>query len=93
MKIDRMNKVSINNLLAFFDIKTSDGFILKGFTLVKSKNDGGMFVGFPSKQDKEGEWKDTIWCDKQLRQEVNKLAHDEYNSSSDVDDFIDFDVK
>lgn len=93
MKISRMNKGEWGNVLAFFDLTTSEGFTIKGFKLVKSK-DGGMFVGFPSEKNKDGEYNDTIWCEKQLRQEINQLAHEEYNGSESVekvDDF--FDVK
>ena len=33
MKIERMNKGSWGKLRAFFDLKTSDGFVIKGFKI------------------------------------------------------------
>ena len=38
-----MNKGNWGKLRAFFDLKTSDGFIIKGFKIVEGIN--GLFVG------------------------------------------------
>ena len=76
MKINRMHIGAWGKVRAFFDIKTQDGFIIKGFKLIESE---GLFVGFPSSKDKDGEYVETISADKQLKQQVNKLAHDHYN--------------
>tara|TARA_Y100000401_G_scaffold73348_1_gene59347 strand:- start:19797 stop:20093 length:297 start_codon:yes stop_codon:yes gene_type:complete len=80
MKIERMNKGDWGKVKAFFNVETSEGFSLKGFKLVEGIN--GMFVGFPSQKDKEGEYKDTIFASKELRQKLNDLAISEYGSSS-----------
>lgn len=74
--IDRFKKGSWGKIVAFFDLKTKEGFILKGFKLVDSNN--GLFVGFPSEKDKDGNYNDTIRADKALKQEVNHLAVSEY---------------
>ena len=75
-----MNKGDWGKVKAFFNVETSEGFSLKGFKLVEGIN--GMFVGFPSQKDKEGEYKDTIFASKELRQKLNDLAISEYGSSS-----------
>ena len=45
MKISRMKKGEWGKVVAFFDVETEEGFIIKGFKLV---NHDGLFVGFPS---------------------------------------------
>mgnify|MGYP005838268075 CR=1 FL=1 len=52
---------------------------------VKVVEADGLFVGFPSQKDKDGEYQDTISCDKTLRQQINKLAHDYYHSKEEID--------
>ena len=79
MKITRMNKGDLGKVKAFFDLETQDGFTIKGFKLVEGAN--GMFAGFPSQQNKDGEYNDTIFADKTLKQKVNQLALEHYNQS------------
>ena len=85
MKIARMHKGTWGQIVAFFDIATEEGFVIKGFKLVKSKADGGLFVGFPSEKDKDGEYQDTISCDKTLRQQVNLMAHKHYHGEEIIE--------
>ena len=80
MKIGRMNKGSWGKIKAFFDLITADGFTIKGFKLVEGAN--GDFVGFPS-QEKDGEYYDTVFADKEIKMEVNELAKREYDNPSD----------
>ena len=75
-----MNKGNWGKLRAFFDLKTSDGFIIKGFKIVEGIN--GLFVGMPSVQNKEGEYYDSVFADKELRDELEKLAIREYGQDS-----------
>ena len=82
MKIERMNKGEWGKLRAFFDLKTSDGFIIKGFKLVEGIN--GLFVGMPSVQNKEGEYNDSVFADRDLRDELTELAIREYGQESVV---------
>ena len=88
MKISRMTKGEWGKVRAFFDLETEDGFTIKGFKVVQGIE--GLFVGFPSQKDKEGEYNETISADKTLKQKVNQLALDYYNrlgsSKSDEDD-------
>ena len=80
MKIERMNKGNWGKLRAFFDLRTSDGFVIKGFKIVEGIN--GLFVGMPSVQTKEGEYYDSVFADKDLRDELEKLAIREYGQES-----------
>jgi DNA-binding cell septation regulator SpoVG len=77
MQISRMTKGEWNKVRAFFDLQSEEGFTIKGFKLVEGNE--GMFVGFPSQKNKDGEYQDTIFADKILKQKVNKLALDYYN--------------
>lgn len=77
MKITRMAKGEWSKIRAFFDLETEDGFVMKGFKLVEGSN--GMFVGFPNQKNKDGEYNDTIFADKTLKQKVNQLALEHYN--------------
>ncbi len=80
MKIERMNKGSWGKLRAYFDLRTSDGFIIKGFKIVEGIN--GLFVGMPSQQNKEGEYYDSVYADKDLKDDLEKLAIREYGQES-----------
>ena len=77
MKISRMAKGEWSKIRAFFDLETSDGFTIKGFKIVEGSS--GLFVGFPNQKNKDGEYNDTIFASKELKQKVNKLALDYYN--------------
>ncbi len=75
-----MNKGQWGKLRAFFDLKTSDGFVIKGFKLVEGIS--GLFVGMPSMQGKDGEYYDTVFADKDLRDELQQVALRAYGQES-----------
>ena len=87
MKIGEMKKGSWNKIRAFFDIITEEGFTLKNFKLVEGIN--GLFVGFPSQKGNDDEYHDTVWADKELKVEVNKLAIAEYGEGVEEMSFDD----
>ena len=76
MKIERINKGSWGKVRAFFDIRTQDGFIVKGFSIVEGIN--GLFVSFPSKKGQDDEYYNTVIADRDLRDELTQLAMKEY---------------
>ena len=78
MRISRINKGSWGKVRAFFDVETDEGFTMKGFKLIEGTN--GLFVSMPSEKNKDGDYQDTIFASKQLRQEVNKIAMEEYSN-------------
>ena len=81
MKIERMNRGSWGKIKAFFDLQTEDGFTIKGFKLVEGTN--GLFVGFPSQKGNDDEYHDTVWVEKEVREQVIELAKREYESSTE----------
>ena len=76
-----MNKGSWGKIKAFFDLQTEDGFTIKGFKLVEGAN--GLFVGFPSQKGNDDEYHDTVWVEKEVREQVIELAKREYESSTE----------
>ena len=91
MKIDRINKGDWGKIKAFFDVKTSDGFTIKGFKLVQGAD--GLFVGFPSIKDNEGEYRDTIFADQALKKELSELAISKYSEQQTDDPFAQYGPK
>tara|TARA_Y100000592_G_C5470421_1_gene319126 strand:- start:19 stop:300 length:282 start_codon:yes stop_codon:yes gene_type:complete len=80
MKITKINKGNWGKIKAFFDLETEEGFTIKGFKIVEGID--GIFIGFPSqKNEKDGEYYDTIWADKELKQKVEQLAAKEFDGS------------
>ena len=77
MKISRMKRVTMGKLRAFFDLELDIGITIKGFKLMEGIN--GLFVSMPSQQ-KDGEYYDTKFCEKDVRGEINRIALNEYNS-------------
>ena len=91
MKIDRMNRGDWGKIKAFFDLITTDGFTIKGFKLVDGAS--GLFVSFPSQKGKDDEYYDTVWADKDVKDQLNKLAIEAYNGEqqpSTLDERIPF---
>ncbi len=79
MKIDRINKGSWGKIRAFFDLKTEEGFTIKGFKLVEGVN--GLFVAFPSQKGSDNDYKDTVWAERELKDNVTALALDHYKNT------------
>tara|TARA_R110000744_G_scaffold177444_1_gene296328 strand:+ start:192 stop:509 length:318 start_codon:yes stop_codon:yes gene_type:complete len=80
MKITRMNKGDWGKVKAFFDLEV-EGFTIKGFKVVDSVN--GLFAGFPSEK-KDGEYMETVWADRELKNKVTELAIAAYGQESPV---------
>ena len=72
MKIERMNKGEWGKLRAFFDLSTQEGFTIKGFKIIEGIN--GLFVSMPSQKSNDGEFYDSVFASKDLRDELNHLA-------------------
>ena len=87
-----MTKGSWGKIRAFFDLQTEEGFTIKGFKLVEGIN--GLFVGFPSQKGNDDEYRDTVWADRDLKDQLSQLAIKEYGQevmtsppSMEVDNF------
>ena len=85
MKIARMNKVNMGKLRAFFDLELDMGITIKGFKIMEGIN--GLFVSMPS-QKKDNEYYDTIFCSKEVREQINQTALDYYNQETKSDEPI-----
>ena len=77
MKIIRMHKQDFGKIRGFFDIEVS-GFTIKGFKIIEHENN--MFVSMPSQKNIKDEYNDTVYCAKELREKLNKMAIDHYNN-------------
>ena len=71
-----MNKGEWGKIKAFFDVLTDEGFVMKGFKLVQGIN--GLFVGFPSQKGNDEEYYDTIYAERELKEELSQMAIDYY---------------
>ena len=71
-----MNKGEWGKIKAFFDVTTEAGFVIKGFKLVQGIN--GLFVGNPSQKGSDDEYYDTVYADKELKEELSQMAIDHY---------------
>lgn len=76
MQIERMTKGEWGKIRAYFDIRTSDNLIVKGFKIVQGSN--GPFVGMPSQKNKEGEYKDTVFAEAPIKEELTRIAMEAY---------------
>ena len=78
MTIERMTKGNWGNILAFFDLKTEDGFLITGMKIVNGVN--GKFVGFPSKAEENGKYSEIVRAERDVRDNVAKLAIEHYDN-------------
>ncbi len=69
-----MNKGEWGKIKAFFDIRTSEGFVIKGFKIIEGIN--GLFVGMPSQKGTDDEYFDTTYADRELKDELSQMAID-----------------
>ncbi|MEG8945793.1 septation protein SpoVG family protein [Rosettibacter firmus] len=77
MKITRMSKLnSEGKTLAFLDIETDDGIIIKGFRLVNGTN--GIFLALPDAKGKDGKFYETVILPKEMKKQLEKIAIEEY---------------
>jgi DNA-binding cell septation regulator SpoVG len=74
MKIARINKLEkINSkTVAFIDLQTDDGIVIKGFKIVKGSK--GLFVSAPNEKGKDGKYYDTVVLPKEMKEEVQRMA-------------------
>lgn len=78
MQIERINKGEWGKVKAFFDLRTDEGLVVKGFKIVEGSN--GPFVGFPSKKGGDGEYSDTVYAEAELKQAITRMAMEAYGS-------------
>jgi stage V sporulation protein G len=64
---------------AFFDIQTDDGITIKGFKIVNGSN--GLFVSSPNEKGKDGKYYETVILPKDMKDNLEKLALEEYDKT------------
>jgi stage V sporulation protein G len=82
MKIVRMNHLKSNSggkTAAFFDIQTGEGITIKGFKVVNGSN--GLFVSSPDEKGKDGKYYETVILPKEMKDDLQKIALDEYDKT------------
>ena len=75
-----MNKGEWGKVRAFFDLATQEGFIIKGFKIIEGIN--GLFVSMPSQKSNDGEFYDSVFASRDLRDELNDIALSAYQGQS-----------
>ncbi len=82
MKIVRMNQLHNNSskTVAFFDMQTNDGIIIKGFRLVNGSN--GLFISSPDDKGKDGKFYENVILPKEMRDNLQEQAIEEYNKNN-----------
>ena len=71
-----------SSMKAYADVTFNDVVLIKGFRVLISKT-GGLFVGFPSQKDKNGQFRDTVeFKSEELKFEVRSAILDAYKTYS-----------
>jgi stage V sporulation protein G len=80
MKILRVNSVKNNagKISAFFDFQTDNEITIKGFRIVNGTK--GLFISAPDQKGKDGKYYETIILPKPMKEELQKLAIEEYKN-------------
>tara|TARA_Y100001938_G_C8003436_1_gene386004 strand:+ start:488 stop:802 length:315 start_codon:yes stop_codon:yes gene_type:complete len=78
MRVSRIATGDWGKIKAFFDVTTTEGITIKGFKIVEGPN--GVFVGCPSEKDSSGTYKDKVWMDKEIKDELTELAKDAFKN-------------
>jgi len=74
---------SDGNLKAFADVKIGGSVIIKGFTVMKSKQ-GSVFVSMPRKAGKDGRWFDILTpMDETTKRELQDRVLEAYDRETD----------
>ena len=76
MQIERINKGQWGRIRAFFDLRTDEGLVVKGFKIVEGAS--GPFVGMPSQKGSDGQYYDTVFAEAEVKEEISRLAMEAY---------------
>ena len=76
MTIERMNKGNWGKVRAFVDVRTDEGFVIKGFRLVEGSN--GLFISFPSQKGNDDQYYDTVFAERELKDKLTQLVLNEF---------------
>jgi stage V sporulation protein G len=77
LDINAIRLVKIGKILATVDIRTSEGFIIRGFKVIEGEN--GLFVGMPSERTRTGKYIDLVKIsDPNLREMLETIVLDAF---------------
>ena len=77
MEVVGIRQLNAGKIRASIDIRTSEGFIIKGFNVIDGDN--GLFVGMPSERTRTGKYVDLVRVeDFNLKEMLNTLILDYY---------------
>ncbi|MCK5454121.1 MAG: septation protein SpoVG family protein [Calditrichia bacterium] len=77
MEVVGIRQLNVGKIRASIDIRTSEGFIIKGFKVIEGDN--GLFVGMPSERTRTGKYVDLVRVeDFNLKEMLNTLILDYY---------------
>ena len=76
MKISTIKKGDWGKIKAFFTLEI-DGLYFSGFKICESMN-GDLWVAFPSRQDKDGEYVNTVVAKSETSLKLRKIALEAY---------------
>ncbi len=76
MQIERINKGQWGKIRAFFDLRTDEGLVVKGFKIVEGSS--GPFVGRPSQKGNDGQYYDTVFAEAEVKEEITRVAMEAY---------------
>ncbi len=82
MKIVRMNTLhnSSSKTLAFFDVQTQDGIIIKGFRVVDGTK--GLFISSPDEKGKDGKFYENVILPRDMKENLQEMALNEYGRNN-----------
>lgn len=83
MKVINWTPFNKGKLRGFFDVLTAEGFTLKGFKIMEGIN--GEFVSNPSQQNKDGEYFDTVWTNKEMKDKLFEMVKKERGNGQSLD--------
>ena len=77
MEVVGIRQLNVGKIRASIDIRTSEGFIIKGFKVIEGDN--GLFVGMPSERTRTGKYIDLVRIeDSNLKEMLTTLVLDYY---------------
>jgi stage V sporulation protein G len=77
MEIVSYRKLEIGKIRATVDVRTTEGFIIRGFKIVEGDN--GLFIGMPSERTRSGKYLDLVRIeDPSLREMLETVVLDYY---------------
>jgi stage V sporulation protein G len=77
LEINAIRLVKIGKIHATVDIRTSEGFIIRGFKVIEGEN--GLFVGMPSERTRAGKYIDLVKiADPNLREILETIILDAF---------------